>query len=240
MQKKSFIIGIVGVFFFFSSAALAYENYETMEVKNGGSIEGTVEFAGAHVPKDQVVRVMPEYAAFCGDTLHAERYLIKDRKIKNVVVYIEEIKAGKPVPRESVTLTNLKCAFVPHVTVGFKGNIFIERNDDPIPHNIHTYWEGMTMYNVNLPGEGMSLSKPLKKTGLIEVECDTHHWMHGYLYVFDHPYAAVTNEDGEFFLKDVPAGTYTIVAWHEMLDKIKVYKVKVESGKVTKLKLEYK
>jgi len=65
-------------------------------------------------------------------------------------VYIEEIKAGKPTPSEPVKLTNLKCSFVPHVAVGFKGNQFIERNDDPIPHNIHTYWSGKTMYNIDL------------------------------------------------------------------------------------------
>ena len=71
-----------------------------MEVKNGGSIEGTVEFAGANVPKDQVVKVMAEYVPYCGDTLFAERYLIKDRKIKNAVVYIEGIKAGRQVPSD--------------------------------------------------------------------------------------------------------------------------------------------
>lgn len=236
MQKESVVIGALALFFSFSSSAFAYE---AMEVINGGSIEGTVEFAGANVPKDQVVKVIPENS-HCGNTVPAERYLIKDKRIKNVVLYIEGIKAGKPVPTEPVTLTNLKCAFVPHVAVGFKGNTFIQRNDDPMFHNIHTYRDGKTMYNIDLPGEGMSITKPLTKTGLIEVECNTHHWMHGYIYVTDNPYAAVTNDDGEFFLKDVPPGNYTVVAWHEMLDKITLYDVKVESGKVTKLKLEYK
>lgn len=236
MQKENIVISVLAVFFFLSSSAIAYES---MEVTNGGSIEGTVEFAGAKVPADQVVTTIPKNS-YCGTTLPAERYLIKDRKIKNVVVYIDGIKAGRPVPHEPVTLTNLKCAFVPHVVVGFKGNDFIERNDDPIPHNIHTYWDMMTMYNIDLPGEGMSITKPLKRTGLIEVQCDSHHWMHGYLFVSDNPYAAVTNDAGEFSLKDVPPGTYTVVAWHETLDKITTYDVKVESGKVTKLKLEYK
>ncbi|HXY54698.1 MAG TPA: carboxypeptidase regulatory-like domain-containing protein [Nitrospirota bacterium] len=236
MKKKCFITGAFAVLFSFSSTALAYE---IMEIKNAGSIEGTVEFSGGNVPNDQVVEVIPKNT-FCGNKLLAGRYLIKDRKIKNVVVYIEDIRAGKPIPNESVTLTNLKCAFVPHVAIGFKGNNFIERNDDPIPHNIHTYRGGMTMYNVDIAGEGKEIIKPLTKAGLIEVECDTHHWMHGYIYVTDHPYATVTNDDGEFFLKDVPPGTYTIVAWHEMFNKIKAYKVIVESGKATKLKLEYK
>ncbi len=235
MKKEVVMISVVALLFSFSSSAYAYE---TMEVKNGGSIEGTVEFAGANVPQDQVVNVVPGNE-YCGKNLAAGRYLIKDRKIKNVVVYIEEIKAGKPVPSEPITLTNIKCAFVPHVAVGFKGNTFIERNDDLIPHNIHTYAGGMTMYNIDLPGDGTSITKTLKKTGLVEVECETHHWMHGYIYVTDHPYATVTDDNGEFSLKDVPPGSYTIVAWHEMLNKMKEYNVKVESGKVTKLKLEF-
>ncbi len=237
MQKNGIVIGVMAVLLFISSSAFAYES---MEVKNGGSIEGTVEFTGADVPKDQVVKVMAEYVPYCGKTLPAERYLIKNRKIKNVVVYIEGIKAGRPVPADSVTLTNAGCAFVPHVAVGFKGTNFIQRNDDPIFHNIHTYWDGKTMYNINLPGEGMSITKPLKKTGLIEIECDSHHWMHGYIYVTDNPYAVITDDNGEFSLKDIPAGTYTVVAWHEMLDKVWAYRVRVESGKVTTLKLEYK
>jgi hypothetical protein len=236
MQKESVVVGVLAILFYFSSFAFAYE---TMEVKNGGSIEGTVEFAGPNVPEDQVVDVVPDYT-YCGKTLAAGRYLIKDRKIKNVVVYIDEINAGKPIPSEPVTLTNLKCVFVPHVAVGFKGNTFIERNDDPIFHNVHTYAGGKTMYNVDLPGGGTAITKPLTDTGLIEVECDMHHWMHGYLYVTDHPYSTVTDADGKFFLKDVPPGTYTVVAWHEMLNKIVEHDVKVESGKVTKLKFEYK
>jgi hypothetical protein len=177
---------------------------------------------------------------FCGKSLPAEKYVIKDKKIANAVVYIEDIKAGKAMPSEPVTLTNLKCAFVPHVAVGFKGNKFIEKNDDPIFHNIHTYINNKTMYNIGLPEKGSSVTKPLTKTGIIEVTCDSHPWMHGFLYVSDNPYAAATNEKGEFSIKNVPPGTYTVEAWHEALGKVKVANIKVEGGKSSKIKLEYK
>ncbi len=226
----------LSILFSFSPAAFAYE---TIEVKNGGSIEGVVEYTGATVPKDQMVKLSSE-TKYCGQSMPAEKYLIKDKKIKNVVVYIEEIKAGKAVPAEPVTLTNLKCAFEPHVAVGFKGSKFIERNDDPIFHNIHTYINGKTMYNIGLPEKGSSVTKPLTKAGIIEVTCDSHPWMHGYLYVSENPYAAVTNDTGEFSLKDVPPGTYTVEAWHEALGKTKITSVKVESGKASKVTLEYK
>ena len=236
MQKVILFVAVVAVIFSLSSNSLAYE---TMEVKNGGSIEGVVEFTGGNVPKDAMLTLSSEQK-FCGKSLPAEKYVIKDKKIGNVVVYIEEIKAGKAMPNEPVTLTNEKCAFVPHVAVGFKGNKFIEKNDDTIFHNIHTYINGKTMYNIGLPDKGSSVAKPLTKTGIIEVTCDSHPWMHGFLYVSDNPYAVVTNEKGEFSIKNIPPGTYTIEAWHEALGKIKVGNIKGESGKPSKIKLEYK
>ncbi len=74
----------------------------------------------------------------------------------------------------------------------------------------------------------------------MEVTCDSHPWMHGFVQILDHPYAAVTNAKGEFSIKDIPAGTYSIEAWHEALGKVKMENVKVESGKASKTKLEFK
>jgi hypothetical protein len=235
MQRAFAFLSMMAVIFAFSVSSFAYD---VVEVKSGGSIEGTVEFEGTP-PKDPMLTLSSEQK-YCGNSLPARKYLIKDKKIANVVVYITDIKSGKALPTESVTLTNLKCEFVPRVSVGFKGNQFIERNDDTIFHNIHTYLNGRTMYNIGLPEKGSSVKKPLTKTGIIEVTCDSHPWMHGYLYVADNPYAAVTGEKGEFSLTNVPPGTYTVEAWHEALGKAKVANVKVESGKPAKIKIEYK
>jgi hypothetical protein len=233
------VVSFISVLILVVSLAGASFAYETIEVKNGGSIDGVVEFAGANVPKDEMLTLSSE-VKYCGKTLPEEKYLIKDRKIENVVVYLTDIKAGKAVPSEGVTLTNLKCLFVPHVAVGFQGTKVIQKNDDPIFHNIHTYLNGKTMYNIGLPEKGSSVTKPLLRPGLMEVTCDSHPWMHGYIQILDHPYAAVTNAKGEFSIKDIPAGTYTVEAWHEALGKVKIANVKVESGKASKAKLEYK
>ncbi len=227
---------VVAVMFALSPASHAYQ---TIDVKNGGSIEGVVEFTGATVPKDPVMKLSSE-TKYCGTSLPADKYLIKDKKIENVVVFITDIKAGKAIPSEPVTLTNLKCAFVPHVAIGFQGGKLIQKNDDPIFHNIHTYLNGKTMFNIGLPEKGSSVAKPLLRTGLMEVTCDSHPWMHGFIQILDHPYAAVSSASGQFEIKDVPPGTYTIEAWHEALGTVKSANVKVESGKPTKVKLEFK
>jgi hypothetical protein len=237
MMKRSVIFfSVLAVLFSFSAVSFAYE---TIEVKNGGSIEGVVEFTGATVPKDPMVTLSSE-VKYCGKTLPAEKYLIKDKKIENVVVYLTDIKSGKAIPGEPVTLTNIKCLFSPHVAVGFKGGKIVQKNDDPIFHNIHTYLNGKTMFNIGLPEKGSSVTKPLLRDGQMEVTCDSHPWMHGFIQILDHPYGAVTNAKGEFSMKDIPAGTYTVEAWHEALGKVKMANVKVESGKASKIKIEYK
>jgi hypothetical protein len=236
MRKGSIFLCVCAVIFSLSSVSFAYE---TIEVKNGGSIEGVVEFSGATVPKDPMMKLSSE-TKYCGTSLAAEKYMIKDRKIENVAVYLVDVKSGKAIPTAPITLTNIKCAFAPHVAVGFKGGKIIQKNDDPIFHNIHTYINGKTAFNIGLPEKGSSVTKPLLRDGLMEVTCDSHPWMHGYVQILDHPYGAVTNVKGEFAIKDIPAGTYTVEAWHEALGKVKDANVKVESGKATKIKIEYK
>jgi hypothetical protein len=212
-----------------------------MEIKNGGNIEGVVEFAGSPVPQDKAITLSSD-VKYCGKERHEGKYLITgDNRIKNVVVFLEAIKAGKAIPNETVTVIDSKCELTPRVAVGFKGNKFIIENDDPVLHSAHVYAyaKGKTMYNIALPERGSTVTKTLTKTGLLELNCDCHPWMIGYVYVLDHPYATVTNENGKFTITDVPPGRYTVEAWHEALGTTKITDVNVEGGVVTKIKLQY-
>ena len=95
------------------------------------------------------------------------------------------------------------------------------------------------MFNIGLPEKGSTLTKPFTKTGLMEISCDCHPWMQAFVYVFDQPYVAVTDEKGVFVMKDVPPGTYTIEAWHEALGNVELAAIKVEGGKTSKIKVTY-
>lgn len=237
MTKKSIVMFLVLLF----SLTTGPFAYETMEVKNGGNIDGIVEFLGVTIPLDRIITLSSD-EKYCGKEHPAEKYVINaERRIKNVVVFVEEIKAGKTVPEETVTVTDSNCNFVPHVSVGFKGNKFVVKNEDPVLHTIHvyTYMSGKTMYNIGLPEKDSVVTKPLTKTGLMELNCDCHPWMLGYVYIFDHPYAAVTNEKGEFVIKDIPPGTYTLGAWHEALGKVRLTDIIVKSGETGKIRIGY-
>jgi hypothetical protein len=239
---KTKVLMLIVVFVCFSSIPFAEAaKYEVVEVGNGGSIEGTVMFAGATVPKDETKTLTSEIE-LCGKTIPAEKFIISaDKKIKNVVVFIEDIAAGKALPKEPVVLDNKKCFFVPHVAVGVRGKKRIRiTNSDPVFHNVHAYIKGKTVLNLGLPDQGSEVIKDLRKTGIMEAKCDSHPWMLGYVYTLTHPYGEVTNEKGEFSLGDVPPGEYTVSAWHEALGTLKSENVKVEGGKASNIKFEYK
>jgi hypothetical protein len=81
------------------------------------------------------------------------------------------------------------------------------------PQNAST---NATIYNIALPFKGFSVTKPLPAIPeLIKVKCDAHEWMRAWIWELDNPYFATTGDDGHFTIKDVPPGTYTLVAWHE-------------------------
>ncbi len=238
MKKLAVFVGVLAVFLCLTPASFAYE---AIPFRNGGSIEGVVEFTGKVVPKDKTFTVSSD-VKYCGKELRTEKYLINaQRRIQNVVVYLKEIKAGKAMPTEPTTVIDSKCTFAPHVGVAFKGSKLIIRNEDPMLHtgHIYSYQHGKTVFNVALPERGSAVTKSLTKTGPLELNCDCHPWMDGFVYVIDHPYVTVTDANGAFTLSDIPAGTYTVEAWHESLGVEDVADVTVQSGKTVGIKVKF-
>ncbi len=238
MKRRLLVVfGVLAASCTFISASFAYQ---TIDVKNGGTIEGIVEYAGPTIPRDPSLTLTSE-TAYCGQILPARKYLIRDRKIQNVIVYLTGVTTGKPLPRETVTITNRKCEFVPHVTVGFKGNAISMKTDDPVLHtfDVHASVSGRELYHLTLHQQGSSVKKKLPPSGLLELSCYIHPWQHAYIDVFDHPYATVTDEEGRFVIRDVPPGVYTVETWHEALGAQRREGVKVESGGTSVVQLKY-
>lgn len=236
MRRKTFLFIIFFLIYALSTTAEATDKkkeseYKVIEVTNGGSISGKAVFTGATVPNDEIL-ILTSHQDVCGDTLPARKYLINaNREIRNVVVYLEGIKAGKEIPADPVIIDNLICAFEPHVSIGYKGNMVLNRNSDPVLHGIQTMINGRFFYNISIPEKGFKqIEKKLIKAGLMAVKCYIHPWMVGYVYIFTHPYAAVTDEKGEFSIGDIPSGSYEVKAWHEGFGEISLGKVTVAAG----------
>ncbi len=135
--------------------------------------------------------------------------------LKNVIITVEGTGTAKPAPR-TVVIDQHNCRYHPHVQAAPAGSTVNILNSDPLLHNIHGYLGQQTLFNVAMPLKGQKVPRPLPRSGVVRIKCDIHNWMNGWLVVSDFPYA-VNGADGAYTLKGLPAGTYTVKAWHEKL-----------------------
>lgn len=195
-------------------------SYQAISVTDGGSIKGTVTFTGA-VPSPRKI-IPTKDKEVCGGIREQARILLgPDKAVEGSFVYLKGVERGKAweKPAQPPVIDNKDCRFLPHVQVIRMGDVAIH-NSDPVLHNTHGFFGKLTAFNVALPIQGQTIKKPIKKTGIMRVECDAHGWMLAWVYVADNPYYAVTGKDGSFTIKDVPPGAYTLVAWQEHTEEV--------------------
>ncbi len=180
---------------------------------SAGDLRGTVHYAGVP-PKLEPFQATRDQNV-CGQAVPNESIELSNGALANVVVTVKGAQAAKPAPRV-ITLDQRQCRYRPHVQVAAVGSTLEILNSDPMLHNIHGYMGTATLFNLAMPMQGQKIPRPLPRTGLVRIKCDVHDWMNGWLVVTDGP-NAVTGADGAYEIKDLPAGTYTVTAWHEKL-----------------------
>ncbi len=126
---------------------------------------------------------------------------------------------------QTLTIDNVKCRFVPHALFVRTGQKLELKNSDPVGHNCH-----ITTFNneenINLPPNG-SVDITLKEEDKVpgEVKCDVHKWMDGVIMIRDNPYVAITDADGKFEIKNIPAGNWKFQFWHKKIGFLKTLEV---------------
>ena len=210
--------------------------YQGGDVKDAGSISGTVKFKGtAPAPKKLDVGKDKEV---CDKSPKMESsLLVSNGNLANAVVTITDIQKGKKIELKKVTLDQKGCEYHPHVLAFPAGSTVEILNPDGILHNVHSYSKANSPFNQAQPKFKKSLEVKIEKPEVIEVKCDVHGWMHGWLVATENPYFALTDNSGSFKLTDVPAGTYTVEVWHEKLGK-STQKVTVKAKEDAKVNFE--
>ena len=236
------VIGL-GTAVLLASGARSQEKKE-LPSTGWGTLKGIATYDGVPpVPRDLTPEMMKHNDKACclagkGLELVEQTWVVnkKNAGVANVVVYLKpapdtyfKIKDEMKTRKEVVTIDQPHCAFIPHVValnpVYFDGKehkatgqVFKVLNSAPVVHNFRILGDPSINpgFNQNMPPKAeQALDLKPQRLPLL-VNCDFHKWMSAKVWVFDHPYYAITREDGTYEIPNVPTGVpLSVHAWHE-------------------------
>lgn len=160
--------------------------------------------------------------------------------LQNVLIYLKKKPAGYTVvvPKTVVEYKNENCMFVPRLLPVIVNRTIRITNKDKTNHNTHIHpLENPAISSVITYGKSVDYQYKVKELIPVKVTCDIHGWMFGYHLPLDHEFFAVTKSDGSFEIKNLPAGNYEFVVWHERSGYLKRrLKVSIKAGETNDFK----
>lgn len=205
-----------------------------------GVIRGVIRFEG-RAPEMKVPAKRGE-AEFCKDQpIPSDAVIVRDGKLADALVRIGRGQVSKPfpVPEEPVRLDQTGCMYSPRIQGARVGQALQIWNSDPTLHNAHGYRGVETAWNkAQVRGAG-ALDLDIGDADILTITCDVHPWMRAFVIATDHPFFAVTGEDGAFQLSGVPVGSYTLEIWHARYGK-KTKPIAVREAQTLDVDLSYR
>jgi Polysaccharide lyase family 4, domain II len=119
--------------------------------------------------------------------------------------------------------------FSPHVMAVPVGSTVNFRNEDDLFHNVFSL-SPVASFDTGLHKAGVDTPQKFDKPGVVELLCNIHATMLGYIVVVDTPYYAVADGSGAFTIKNVPPGNYEATVWHESASAVTRRKITVGDG----------
>ena len=208
-------------------------------VETAGAIEGVVTYSG-EVPKSKI-----------RDNAGEQRNLIsvdrRSRGLRYAVVYLQREESNRPdsedseggkkeVKADPIVIDQIEHTFEPHLIAIRDGQRVKFTNSDVANHNVRAIaFEPKNQFNIFTGAGGDYVHQFVleKKVRPILLSCDIHPWMRGWIYVFSHPYFAVTDEHGQFRIRSVPAGKYQLKIWQPDVGYRETLSVDVKAGETT-------
>jgi len=218
-----------------------------------GTFSGKVVMTGAVTPLPPLIgkgaEVKDKEVCAAHEVANEKLVLGPGNAVQNVFIYLNKApKGGKPleVPAEPFLFDQKNCQFHPHCAIVPVGQLVKVLSGDPIAHNTHTNPNKNPSVN-SLVGandrEGkVSFTYKKAEPTPFNITCDFHGWMNARQLAIDHPYAALTDENGSFTIPDLPAGKHAFIVWHEGADGGYVerkFEVEIKSGETTKMQIDY-
>ena len=181
-----------------------------------GAIAGRVTVMDA--PEPRMVEVTADQAV-CGEEVE-DRAVVVDGSggLTNAVILVAGVPWGDARPEP--VIDNAGCYFVPRVQVAPTRSVLKVRSADDVLHTTHAYDDRQrTLFNIAIPFPGLEIERPLRRPGPVRIECDSHGWMRGWIYVSD-DVGTVTGAGGRYELTGIPPGVYDLTVWHERYDSV--------------------
>jgi hypothetical protein len=190
----------------------------TTRFTGGASVTGTVTLSNWKQP----TTVIP--ADCCtlkpGDKVDESVAIGAGDGLKNVVLHVKEAPpTATAAPADPVLLDQVKCRYVPHVVALRTNQPLRVRSSDDTLHNVH-------LKSTDNPSANDGYRYREERTYSFKyperfaAACDVHPWMKAHVAVFDHDAFAVSDDAGRFTIPNLPAGTWTLVAWHERFGEL--------------------
>jgi hypothetical protein len=216
--------GLVGTLMFVARGTLLGGQQNTGVVTGVVKVDSIPDMETVDVDTDQAV---------CGTTVEDQAALVDPSGgVANAVVLVNGLEwiADPPAP----VIKNEGCFFVPRVQVAKTRSQLEITSVDETLHSTHAYDDRQrTMFNVAIPFPGLNIKRPLRRPGVVRIECDSHAWMRGWIYITN-DVGAVTSTKGRFEIPEIPIGTYELTVWHERYEG-EMQTVTVTAGRTTEV-----
>jgi plastocyanin len=186
----------------------------------GATVTGKVKFVGK-APANPAIDMSEEpkcKAKYTSVPHEAVVEVNKNGTLASVFVYVKAglpADAKYPVPATAVEIDQSGCMYHPRTFGIMVGQSLAIKNSDGILHNIKAMGKKNRPFNISQPTTMTTNRSFTTVEVMLPVECNVHGWMHAFIGVLPHPFFASTGADGSFSITGLPAGTYTIEAWHE-------------------------
>ena len=225
--------------------------YKVMSVDNGGSLKGRVSLFG-EVPHPQFFPLIASpNIEYCNRISDGKGHRIlfdftvsESRGLKDTVIKLVDIKKGKPFSNRIQKLVMNRC-HIPKYVIGIRnGETLLLENTDPIRHEVATYEftkRGVDQRSHRPVDANTSQVRDVfvkQKTEKFLIKCNLHPFLQSRGVMVDNPYYAITNEKGNFSIKNIPPGTYKVIAWHPFIPN-KIGTITIEPGKQSKIDFEF-
>ena len=198
-------------------------NLTVVDPATAATIQGTIHFQGTPPAPVQIDMGMDPGCTIANSQPNfSQQYVVSKGRLANVYVYIKQGLEGKnfAVFTDPVVLDQKGCRYDPHVLALMAGQTLRVLNDDPTMHNVHAQPNaaGNQQWNMSQMPKGAPIETTFHNPEIMmPFKCNQHPWMKAYVNVAANPFYAVSDAQGEFEIKDLPTGEYTIGAVHEAL-----------------------